>query len=195
MRSPYCVLLAACSLAIAACASSEPPPAQAPDAVPKPPAALPAPVAPPGHLLRGEVDRVLTTQGPPWVLRRVITEEVMRNDGKFAGWRLVGLPEEWRGIDIKPGDVVMKVNGLPIETPEQAWDAWTSVAKLAVLKVDVVRDGTARQIVIPIDGAPSAETAKALQSPGPPRPAQAQNPRGSITLGGGNPEPTDDDAY
>jgi hypothetical protein len=198
MLPPHRALLAAASLAIAAC--SAPPPPTVPAAAPARPAASAAegPTAPPGHLLRGEVDRVLVTQGPPWVLRRVISEEVIRNDGKFGGWRLVGLPEEWRGIDVKPGDVVTRVNGLPLENPDEAWEAWKSVGKSADLKLDIVRDGAARQIVIPIDGAPSAETAKALgRDPGPQRPGNpAQNPRGSIVLGGGTPEPPgNDDAY
>ncbi len=196
-------ILAASALLLAACSREAPPP-QTPPAAPK--SAQPTqagPAAPPGHLLRAEVDRVLLTQGPPWVLRRALVEEVIKRDGKFAGWRLVGLPEEWSAIDLKPGDVVTRVNGLPIETPDEAWEAWRSVASATDLKITVTRDGAAKQVVIPIDGAPSAETAKALLTPGPrppappggdaaPAPASA---RRSFSLGGGQDAPSGEDAY
>jgi hypothetical protein len=140
------------------------------------------PAVPPGHLSRVEVDRVLVTQGPPWVLRRVICEEVLRNDGKFSGWRLASVPDEWSGIDLKPGDVVTRVNGLPLETPDEAWEAWKSVAGAAELKITVMRDGAARQVTLPIDGAPSAETVSALgRDPGPQR--AVAPPHLSIPLG------------
>ena len=191
-------LVLASSLALglgsAACASS----AAAPQLEPAAPApvamAAPAPAVPPGHISRIEVDRVLVTQGPPWVLSQVISEEVLGKDGKFVGWRLLGVPEEWSGIDVKPGDVVMRVNGLPLETPDQAWDAWKSVARSADLKLAVMRDGAARQVSVPIDGAPSAETARALErDPGLQR---AEGPeRRSIPLGGSSADVPSGEVY
>jgi hypothetical protein len=191
------------SLTLAACSTREaPPPHAAPPAPAQAKTAAPAaPAAPPGHLIRGEVDRVLISQGPPWLLRRAMIEEVIRRDGKFSGWRLVGLPEEWGGIDLKPGDIVSRVNGLPIETPPEAWEAWKSVAQSPELKITLMRDGAARQVVIPIDGAPSAETQKALAGgPGAARapnvgaPPAAPPPRRSVQLGGGG-DNGDDEAY
>jgi hypothetical protein len=184
-------LVLACSLALglgsAGCASSAAP-------LQLEPAAAAPPAVPPGHLSRVDVDRVLVTQGPPWVLSRVISEEVLGKDGKFVGWRLLGVPEEWSGVDVKPGDVVMRVNGLPVETPDQAWDAWKSVARSADLKLAVMRDGAARQVSLPIDGAPSAETAKALErDPGALRPEAPE--RRSIPLGGSSADVAGDDVY
>jgi hypothetical protein len=182
------------ALGSAACSSSARPPASA---APTPAArvALPPPGAPPGHLVRADVDHVLVTQGPPWVLRRVLSEEVIRADGKFAGWRLVGLPEEWRDIDLKPGDVVTRVNGLPLETPDEAWEAWKSVGRSPELKITLMRDGAARQAVVPIDGAPTDDTTKALgRDPGPQRPAAPAQGR-SIPLGGTQTETADEESY
>jgi hypothetical protein len=181
----------ALALATVACARNAPPPPAPPPAA----AAAPqAPAAPPGHLLRPDVDRVLVSQGPPWILRRVMMEEVLRGDGKFTGWRVVGLPEEWKDIDVRPGDVVTRVNGLPLETPDEAWEAWKSVARLPALTLALTRDGTARQLVIPIDGAPVAETLNALgRDPGPRRAETPPESRGR-TLGGGTLE-VDQDAY
>jgi hypothetical protein len=201
MRRPSSSALLAPTLAIvlAACASSEAPPPKQPAPPPRPAAVAPAPPAPPAlpsRLARADVDRVLITQGPPWVLRRIVSEEVMKSDGKFAGWRLVGLPDEWRGIDLRPGDVVTRVNGLPLETPDQAWDAWKSVAKAPELKISLVRDGAPRELTLPIDGAPLAETTNALgRDPGPQRAAGPPPARSSIQLGGAAPEPVEEDAY
>jgi len=102
-------------------------------------------------------------------------EEVLRSDGKFTGWRMVGLPEEWKDVDLRPGDIVTRVNGLAIETPDDAWEAWKSVAKAVDLRITLTRDGGQRQLVLPIDGQPSVETATALgRDPGPSRPADAR---------------------
>jgi S1-C subfamily serine protease len=206
MRRPSSSALLAPALALVlstgACASTEAPPPKQPARPPVAAAVAPAPPAAPppsapSRLARADVDRVLTTQGPPWVLRRIVSEEVMKSDGKFAGWRLVGLPDEWRGIDLRPGDVVTRVNGLPLETPDQAWDAWKSVAKAPELKISLVRDGAPRELTLPIDGAPAGETTSALgRDPGPQR-AAAPPPasRSSIQIGGSTPEPSDEDAY
>ena len=154
------------------------------------PAARPlaAPQAAPGHVLRPEVDRVLVQQGPHWILRRVMREETFGKDGRFAGWRITGLPEEWRDIDLRPGDVVSRVNGKTLETPEEAWEAWKSVAGAQEIKLALVRDGAPRALVIPIDGDPTADAIRALEQDTPPasRPA-AKAPRGVVQIGGSDP--------
>jgi hypothetical protein len=189
--------LAALVLASAACAARSGPPAEPPPSD-APVATAPArPVVPPGHLLRAEVDQILVSQGPPWLLRRILSEEVMRADGKFAGWRLVGLPEEWRDVDLKPGDIVSRVNGLPLETPDQFWEAWKSVAGAAEVKISLMRDGAARQVVLPIDGPPSPETSRALAGDSGPRsraPAPAER-RGQPLGGNQGGQPGDEEAY
>jgi S1-C subfamily serine protease len=185
-RRPVLAASLVLALGSAACSSTNARPPAFADPVVSGRVALPPPGPPPGHLVRAEVDRVLVTQGPPWVLRRVVSEEVMRADGKFSGWRLVGLPEEWRDIDLKPGDVVTRVNGLPLETPDEAWEAWKSVGRSSELKITLMRDGAARQAIVPIDGAPTDETTKALgRDPGPQRPVAPAQGR-SISLGGGS---------
>lgn len=187
----------ASALVLTACSAHEAPHPAAPPAPPSPSAAPAAAAPKPNRLVRAEVDRVLTTQGPPWVLRRVLSEEVIRADGKFAGWRLVGLPEEWSHIDLRPGDVVSRINGLPLETPDEAWEAWKSVASQPELKITLTRDGAARQVTIPIDGAPVPETARSFgHDPAPQRKPGQQPARTSVRLGGagGDPAP-DEEAY
>jgi hypothetical protein len=134
------------------------------------------PPAPPGHLRRAEVDQVLVETGPAWIFRRLILEEVLGRDGRFVGWRLVGVPEEWRGIDIRPGDIVKSVNGHGVERPDNAWEIWKSVAKEPQIKVTLTRNGGPIEVVIPIDGAPSAETMKKLSGETPAPRATAGGP-------------------
>jgi hypothetical protein len=197
-QSARLLLVVSLALGSTACASRHAPPPLPPAPIPKLAAVPPPPPAvPPGHLARLDVDRILTTQGPPWLLRQVISEEVLAKNGKFSGWRMVGLPEDWRGIDLKPGDIVTRVNGFPLERPDEFWTAWTSLALAPQVKIDLVRDGAARQVILPIDGAPSPDTARALgRDPGPPRAgSDAQQAQPSIRIGGGAVEPTDEDAY
>jgi len=193
-RSPS-FLLPVLALALAACQEAVPPRPAAAPAKPAPAAPV-APATPPGHLSRAEVDQVLVQQGPGWIFRRVILEEVLGRDGRFVGWRVVGLPEEWRGVDVRPGDIVNRVNGLPIEREYHAWDVWVSVAKLPQLKIALTRDGVPRDVVIPIDGAPVPETLKLLNRDGSSAPRASAPPQpkgGSKQLG--NTAASDEEAY
>jgi hypothetical protein len=187
MRYPllHAALASSLTLALGCSGEASAPPAKAPPS--PPPQAAKAPASPPvpsGHLARREVDQVLTKQGPPWLLRRVMREETYDKAGKFAGWRITGLPEEWSAVDLHPGDVVKRVNGMPLETPDNAWEAWKSVAKARELRVSLERDGAARELVVPIDGEPSAEVIQALsRDTPPPRPPERQR-RGVVRIGG-----------
>jgi hypothetical protein len=186
--------LGGCSEGPSATAMPSKAPATAPAA-----RALAAPQAPPGHVRRPEVDRVLVQQGPVWVIRRVMREETFAKDGRFAGWRITGLPEEWRDIDLRPGDVVSRVNGKTLETAEEAWDAWKSVAGAREIKLAIARDGAPRELVIPIDGDPTATVIRALEQDTPPTAAQPARkaPHGVVQIGGSEPPAGDfeDDTY
>jgi S1-C subfamily serine protease len=150
----------------------------------------------PGHIERGEVDRVLVERGPAWIFRRVRLEEVILPDGKFSGWRITALPEEWGAIDVQPGDIVSKVNGLPVETHDDAWEIWKSVASSPVITLALVRDGKAREARIPIDGPVIADTRKALERGPSSRPPPPVGPsEESITIGGAPQGPVEGDAY
>jgi hypothetical protein len=164
-------LLAILSLANA-CASEPPPmvatPAKARPAVPKA-ASLPA-----GHLARADVDEALS-KGPPWLLRRVAVEEVLR-EGKFVGWRVVAMPAEWTAIDLKAGDVVTRVNGMPLERPDDLYTAWSSLVVASDLKVAYERAGAAREVVFHIEGAPAKDSpVPAADAPPPPRKRAAKS--------------------
>jgi len=73
-------------------------------------------------------------------------------DGKFRGFRIAALhgTRFWSGVDLKAGDVVTSVNGLPIERPEQAQAAFDSIAAASELRVAYDRDGHPRELVYKI---------------------------------------------
>jgi type II secretory pathway component PulC len=166
----------------AGCSAAPAKPVAAPE--PKKAQAPAAPAVANGHVARGSVDRVLR-QGPPWLLRRVLREEVVRDDGQLTGWRITALPEDWTAIDLKPGDVVTKVNGIAIVTPDDAWNAWKKTASAKEIRVDLQRAGAARELVIPIDGQPTADVVRALESDEPPpRVVKSPTQRGTIVIEG-----------
>jgi hypothetical protein len=152
--------LAAVLVLLAACA---PPPAADPPEPAQKTTELPAPPTG-GYLDRGQLEVVLR-EGPPWLLERVPIEEVMEGD-KFVGWRVQDLPREWT-VDLQPGDVILTVNAMPIETPNDFWTAWTSLSVASELKVAYLREGEPREMSIPIYGQPSPALAKDLQERGP----------------------------
>jgi len=137
------------------------------------------PIKAPDKLERSALATILPT-GLPWLLRRVWPEEVFR-EGKFAGWRVVAIPEEWTGLDIKPDDIVTRVNGKPVETPEQMWDAWTSLATAPELRISYERGGESRELVLPIVGPPAPELLASLNNPSPP-PRKPSAKRGTIVI-------------
>lgn len=173
---PLCLTLAACGGADASQISVKVPARQQPAAPVARPASLP-----PGHLARADVDAVVMRNGPPWLLQRIDIEETLR-DGKFVGWRLLRMPPEWEGIDLKPGDVITRVNGMTIEKPEDLWTAWTSLVVATDLKVAYEREGAAREMVFHIDGEPAKELPQALRDDAAPPPRAAERKKGATVV-------------
>lgn len=116
---------------------------------------------PEGQIHRADLDAVLR-QGPAWVLGRVPLEEVLVK-GEFVGWRVMSLPPEWQEIDLQPGDVVSRVNGMPIERPTDLFAAWTTLSVASELKIAYQRDGAEQELAIRIFGQPDPEMPGQLQ--------------------------------
>ena len=70
-------------------------------------------------------------------------------EGRFYGFRLKALNPDW-AIDLRPGDVIVRVNGQVIEHPEEADAALRSLEKAAALKIDYERDGKMKTLELPI---------------------------------------------
>ncbi len=102
---------------------------------------------PPGAIPRAELARVLD-ESPGYFLQHVQTEPRFTH-GRFHGWRLVSFfPGDARfaGIALQAGDVITRVNGKPIEQPDQFMAVWTELRTSRELVVDVERAGAARTL-------------------------------------------------
>lgn len=107
--------------------------------------ALPAPS---GTIKRSEVRQALNA-GLGMFLQRVTfdVEHPVFRDHKFVGFRITELKGPgWQTIDLKAGDVVTAVNGFTIERPEQAQQAFLSLAVASELRVDYERDNQPRSL-------------------------------------------------
>ena len=109
--------------------------------------APPAPDAPAGTIARARIDDTLTA-GPGTFLQHVVlSDEPVMIDGKFHGFRIKELRGEmWKGVDLRPGDVVTRVNGFAIERPEQAVEAFHSLSVASELRVAYDRDGAPHEL-------------------------------------------------
>ena len=113
----------------------------------KQPASKPSSQAAPGAIPRTELARVLD-ESPGYFLQHVQTEPRFTH-GRFVGWRLVSFfPGDARfaGVDLQAGDVITRVNGKPIEQPDQFMAVWTELRTSKELVVDVERAGAARRL-------------------------------------------------
>ena len=89
----------------------------------------------------------LIERGFPEFLQRVEVEPRLV-DGQFRGWSIVNLsPSQfWSGVDLRPGDIVLRVNDLPIERETEAFDAFESLKKSDALRVAFQRGGQTRML-------------------------------------------------
>jgi type II secretory pathway component PulC len=142
MRGSSLVLLGL----LVGCGGGAEPPAAAPKAVAQAPAAQKpvAPRPPQGALYREDVN-ALIERGFADFLQRVEVEPRLV-DGQFRGWSIVNLnPSDfWSGVDLKPGDIVTRVNDLPIERETEAFTAFESLKQSDALRVAFQRDGQSR---------------------------------------------------
>lgn len=102
---------------------------------------------PKGVLYRDEVDDTVDT-GLGYFLQRVDVEPALDN-GHFKGFRITQLrsADWWEGVDLKPGDVILSVNGMPIERDTEAHKAFLSLKQASELRVEYLRGGQSRKLV------------------------------------------------
>jgi S1-C subfamily serine protease len=112
---------------------------------------------PPGAVWRKDVDVVLN-EGLGRFLQKVALEPEVQQ-GAFIGFRIVELrpPSWWQGVDIKPGDVVTLVNGMPIEQPTEAHAAFESLRKADKLTVKYLRGSETRELTYSILDKPGSK--------------------------------------
>lgn len=109
----------------------------------------PSPPRPITSLKRADVKATIA-QGLGAFLQNVTVEDwPIMHGGKFYGFKIRTINARW-GVDLKPGDVVTRINGFVPERPEEADAALRSLESAPALKVDFERDGKAKTLELPI---------------------------------------------
>ena len=113
---------------------------------------------PEGALRRADVHEVVR-KGVGAFLQHVEldTDHPAFENGQFKGFRILALRGDfWRGVDLRPGDVVTRVNGFPLAHPEDAQQALESLDVASELRVRYERAGEVRELRYGIVDAPAA---------------------------------------
>lgn len=137
-------------LARAKAKARQQPPATAPTpAAPlTPPATAPTPVLtdpfddqlPPGSIAADVIAR-FHAAGPQALLRALETEPA-RAEGKVLGYRVVSIAPGaafLRRAQILPGDIILRVNGTSIITPDGFMKVWTDLPKATAIDLSLLR--------------------------------------------------------
>jgi type II secretory pathway component PulC len=113
---------------------------------------------PVGAIRRSVLQEALSAGPGAFLQRLTVDEHAVFSGGKFHGFRIAALRgDTWTGVDLRPGDVVIRVNGFSIEHPEDAAEAFYSLRVASELRVEYERDGEPRELRFGIvDGASPA---------------------------------------
>lgn len=154
-RAMRLAVLASCAFLLIACGGSpEPKTAAAPrtstTSAEPPPVDSSGPARAPITQLRRADVKLAIDKGLGVFLQNVMVDDYpAMKEGRFYGFRLKALNPDW-AIDLKPGDVIVRVNGQVIEHPEEADAALRSLEKAKSLKIDYEREGKLRVLELPI---------------------------------------------
>lgn len=146
------------------------PPALAPEPAPaapavaaRPPAHEPPP-APRVSARRGTIDRAaldaVLDRGPGAFLGRFELAPHFR-DQRFAGWAIVRFLDSrtyFGDVDLRPGDVVMTVNGHTIARPRNLQELWLDLRLADAIVVRAERDGQPFELRFDVIEAPGPST-------------------------------------
>lgn len=150
--APSAFVLALCAGCLASACGEAPPPKTA-RAAPQPEASAKAAATaavPRTTSLRRSQVKASIARGLGYFLQNVTVDDypVMRSN-KFHGFRIRSI-NAGLGVELQPGDVITRVNGMPIEHPEEADAAMRALDTAAALRVDYERDGKAKTLELPI---------------------------------------------
>jgi len=135
-------------LLVASCASSPPPPpVEETQIVPgvqtetqPPPPPEPEPLPSPSWFRRSDLMHVLD-RGPADFLASIEQDPLVER-GQFHGWIFRGWRDRRYAIaNLRPGDIIVRVSGRPIERPDQFQEVWESLRAATELVLELRRDG------------------------------------------------------
>jgi type II secretory pathway component PulC len=140
-------------------------------ATPAPVQEAPSAVAPAGKALRSGTiarDRLIAVldAGPGMFLRQLEVSPRMVGD-RFVGWQLVQLVDRTGplgDVDVAAGDVLLAINGKPLERPDELQRLWDSLRTANELKAQLARGDGRLELRFTIDppvassaGSPAAQ--------------------------------------
>jgi S1-C subfamily serine protease len=103
-----------------------------------------------GTITRIELDEVLQAGQGKFLSTVEVKARVVEED--FAGWEVVRTP--WNDVDLRPGDVVLAVNGRALEHPSDLNLLWADLRKASAITVEVDRGGERFSLEFVISSAP-----------------------------------------
>ena len=71
--------------------------------------------------------------------------------GHFVGFGVTGIDPTWGDVGLRPGDVILRVNGQPIERPEQALSVFETLRVASEIAVELTRDGVPATLRFRVD--------------------------------------------
>ena len=111
------------------------------------PAPAPAPPRPAMTIFRDELDETLDRGLQP-LIAKVGLRPWFEKD-RFVGWKIQfrepGEPP-FRDSAVRPGDVLTRVNGQPVERPDQMMAVWKSLRGAEQVTFTVLRTGETKEI-------------------------------------------------
>ena len=142
---------------LCACGGSTPPPVVTPAArTPAVPPLPSLPSRPKNVLYRDEVESAKRA-GLGHFFELVDLEPMGATDGNgrmvsFEGFQVVALrpAREWLAFDFAPGDLLTHVNGVSVEHYSTWYDQFEALSKLDQIRVDLIRDGKQKAVVVRI---------------------------------------------
>jgi hypothetical protein len=141
MRATFPLLLVACL----ACGPAPRPQTLSPASVPaSAPASRPART---GVITRAELKGFLDRGMPAFIANVVVDRYPRARAQRFRGWRIVEFfpgDARFNNVDIKPNDVILRINERSIERPDQFVAVWESLKPAKELVVETQRAGKVR---------------------------------------------------
>jgi hypothetical protein len=88
-----------------------------------------------GQVARADLNRLLDAGPGAFLARAEVKARVVK--GQFHGWEVVRTP--YPELDLRPGDVILSVNGSILEHPVDLERLWTDLRAANAIAVDVER--------------------------------------------------------
>lgn len=163
MKCCSTVLFPSLFLLLASCGSGgdAPPPKS-----PVPPPASTEPARPADAVWRRDVKDTVNGGLGKLLGELGIVVEPKLEAGQFVGFRIVQLelPKSWGDVDLASGDVILRVNAMPIERDTEAFAAFESLKTANSLTIQYWRAGEERQLRYRILDRPGQAPAAAAPS-------------------------------